>query len=595
MMLRPILASLVLFALVLGASAAPPPKTLHVAFDAAETGFDPPRIGDLYSARIAAHIFESLVQYDHLARPLKIKPLTAAAMPEASADHRTWTVRLTPGIYFADDPAFKGIKRELVAQDYAYSIERYADPALKSPLWNGVEDLGIRGLAALRSRAVEGKRPFEYERPIEGLRALDRYTLQVRVDAPRPRLLETLAGLPAVAREVVEAYGEAIGEHPVGTGPFKLGAWRRSSLIVLDRNPDFRAVAYDAEPASDDAEGRAWLAHFKGRRLPMIDRVEIAIIEESQPMWLSFLDGKLDQLTVPGDFASLAMPAGRLAPYIDKRGIRAHVTLTPGVSYMYFNMEHPLVGGYSAEKIALRRAVALGMDVRRQIDLLRGGQALVAQSPIAAQLSGYDPAFRSEMGEYDPAKAKALLDTYGYLDRNGDGWRELPDGKPLVLEVASETDQLSRRYDELMRRDMDAIGLRVVFRPAQWPENAKAARAGKLMMWLLGYYAAAPDGLQALVRLYGPASGGLNASRFRLAAMDALYERLLALPDGPERMALFDEAKRLAVAYMPEKTLVHRITTDLTQPWLVGYRRPLFWSYWYHMVDIEHAPGGGRR
>ena len=590
---RTILASLALVALALGASAAPPPKTLHVAFDAAETGFDPPQIGDLYSARIAAHIFESLVQYDHLARPLKLKPLTAAAMPEASADYRSWTVRLTPGIYFADDPAFKGIKRELVAADYAYSIERYADPALKSPLWNGVEDLGIRGLAALRRRAIEGKRPFEYERPIEGLRALDRYTLQIRVDAARPRLLETLAVLPAVAREVVEAYGRAIGEHPVGTGPFKLGAWRRSSLIVLDRNPDFRAVAYDAEPAPDDAEGQALLAHFKGHRLPMIDRVEIAIIEESQPMWLSFLDGKLDQLTVPGDFASLAMPAGRLAPYVERRGIRAHVTLTPGVSYMYFNMEHPLVGGYSPEKIALRRAVALGMNVQRQIDLLRGGQALVAQSPIAAQLSGYDPAFRSEMGEYDPAKAKALLDTYGYLDRNGDGWREQPDGKPLVLEVASETDQLSRRYDELMQRDMDAIGLHVVFKPAQWPENAKAARAGKLMMWLLGYYAAAPDGLQALVRLYGPAAGGFNAGRFRLPAMDALYERLLALPDGPERMALFDEAKRLAVAYMPEKTLVHRITTDLTQPWLVGYRRPLFWSYWYHMVDIEQ-PSGGR-
>ena len=592
-MLRTILASLALVALALGASAAPPPKTLHVAFDAAETGFDPPQIGDLYSARIAAHIFESLVQYDHLARPLKLKPLTAAAMPEASADYRSWTVRLTPGIYFADDPAFKGIKRELVAQDYAYSIERYADPALKSPLWNGVEDLGIRGLAALRRRAIEGKRPFEYERPIEGLRALDRYTLQIRVDAPRPRLLEALAGLPAVAREVVEAYGGAIGEHPVGTGPFRLGAWRRSSLIVLERNPDFRAVAYAAEPAPEDAEGRALLAHFKGHRLPMIDRVEIAIIEESQPMWLSFLDGKLDQLTVPGDFASLAMPAGRLAPYIEKRGIRAHVTLTPAVSYMYFNMEHPLVGGYSPEKIALRRAIALGMNVPRQIDLLRGGQALVAQSPIAAQLSGYDPAFRSEMGEYDPAKAKALLDTYGYLDRNGDGWREQPDGKPLVLEVASETDQLSRRYDELMQRDMDAIGLHVVFKPAQWPENAKASRAGKLMMWLLGYYAGAPDGLQALVRLYGPAAGGFNAGRFRLPAMDALYERLLALPDGPERMALFDEAKRLAVAYMPEKTLVHRITTDLTQPWLVGYRRPLFWSYWYHMVDIEQ-PSGGR-
>jgi ABC-type transport system substrate-binding protein len=234
------------------------------------------------------------------------------------------------------------------------------------------------------------------------------------------------------------------------------------------------------------------------------------------------------------------------------------------------------------------------MDVPRQIDLLRGGQALVAHSPIAAQLSGYDPEFRSEMGEYDPARAKALLDTYGYVDRDGDGWREQPDGRPLVLEVATETDQLSRRYDDLMRRDMGAIGVRVVFRPAQWPENAKAARAGKLMIWQLGYYAGASDGLQALVRLYGPAAGGFNASRFRLPTMDALYERLLALPDGPERMALFDEAKRLAVAWMPEKTTVHRIATDLTQPWLLGYRRPVFWSDWYDRVDIEPAPARAR-
>jgi ABC-type transport system substrate-binding protein len=297
---------------------------------------------------------------------------------------------------------------------------------------------------------------------------------------------------------------------------------------------------------------------------------------------------------VPGDFVGLAMPAGRLAPYLDKRGIRAHVTLTPAVSFLFFNMHDPLVGGYSAERVALRRAIALGMDVPRQIELLRGGQALVAHSPIAAQLSGYDPEFRSEMGEYDPARAKALLDTYGYVDRDGDGWREQPDGRPLVLEVATETDQLSRRYDDLMKRDMDAIGLRVVFRPAQWPENAKAARAGKLMMWTLGYYAGAPDGLQALVRLYGPAAGGFNESRFRLPAMDALYERLLGLPDGPERTALFDEAKRLAVAYMPEKTTVHRIVTDLTQPWLVGYRRPVFWSDWYDRVDIEEPPGRGR-
>ena len=107
------------------------------------------------------------------------------------------------------------------------------------------------------------------------------------------------------------------------------------------------------------------------------------------------------------------------------------------------------------------------------------------------------------------------------------------------------------------------------------------------MMWHTGASPALPDGQVALARLYGGAFGGPNFSRFKLPAMDALYQRLTALPDGPERDASFDEAKRLAVAYMPEKTRVHRMFTDLVHPWLVGYRRPLFWFSWYEMVDIE--------
>ena len=76
-----------------------------------------------------------------------------------------------------------------------------------------------------------------------------------------------------------------------------LKSWRRSSLIVLERNPGYREVLYDAEPTADDAEGQALLARFKGRRLPMVDRVEVTIIEENQPRWLAFLNGQLDLIT----------------------------------------------------------------------------------------------------------------------------------------------------------------------------------------------------------------------------------------------------------------------------------------------------------
>jgi len=575
---------------------APPLKTLRIAFSAAETGFDPARAGDNYSHAITSHIFESLYRYDHLARPMKIRPLVAAEMPEATADFRTWTIRLRRDVYFADDPAFKGVRRQMVAQDWVYTFKRYADPAVKSPHWSEIESMGITGLAALRQRALDGKKPFEYDRPIEGLRALDAHTLQIRVDVTRPRLAEDLIGgfRGVLAREVVEAHGDRIAEHPVGTGPFRLASWRRSSQIVLERNPGFREVRFDAEPAPDDAEGHAMLARLKGRRLPMVDRVEVSIVDADQPLWLSFLQGDFDTLEVPPTYAPLAMPGGQLAPFLARRGVIGQEALTPTVSYLFFNMKDPTIGGYTPEQVALRRAISLAMDVPRRIALVRGGKARIAHSGISAMTKGYDPDFRSEMGDYDPVRARALLDLYGFVDRNGDGWRERPDGSPLRLRQATQPDELSRQYDELMKRDMDAVGLRIGFDAAQWPEQLKASRAGTLMMWSLGW-GSGPDGLNGLVRLHGPAAGGFNASRFSLPAFDAVYERLLALPDGAERQAQFVQAQRLSVAYMPEKVLFHRVASFLAQPWVDGYRPPVFGEDWYHWVDIDEAARAAAR
>ena len=104
--------------------AAAPLKVLRYAFRVAETGFDPAQISDLYSRTLAANIFDAPLQLEFLARPVRARPNTAAAMPEVSADFKTFTFTIKPGIYFADDPAFKGKKRELVAQDYVYSIDR---------------------------------------------------------------------------------------------------------------------------------------------------------------------------------------------------------------------------------------------------------------------------------------------------------------------------------------------------------------------------------------------------------------------------------------------------------------------------------------
>jgi ABC-type transport system substrate-binding protein len=566
-------------------------KVLRYAFVAAETGFDPARVFDLYSRIVTAHIFENLYNFDHLARPPKIRPVIAEGMPAHSDDFRTWTVKIRRGIVFADDPAFKGKARELTAADFVYAIKRFVDPANKSPAVSGVLDLGLMGLAALRERALKDRTPFDYDSEVEGLRALDRYTLQYKLDKPRPRFTESLLTshdlFGAVAREVVEAYGEDTAAHPVGTGPFRLVQWRRSSLIVLEKNPAYREVLYDAEPAATDARGQAILARFKGRRLPMIDRVEVSIIEESQPRWLGFLSGQLDYVNVPLEFCNQALPGGQLAPHLARRGLQLERSVEADSAYTYFNMDDPIVGGYTPDRVALRRAIALAMNVPREIDIVRRGQAIPAQSPLLPHTSGYDPAFKSEMGDHDPVRAKALLDLFGYVDRDGDGFREQPDGTPLALEFATQSDSLSRTFDELTQKSLEAVGIRVRFVFGQWPEQLKQARAGKLMLWQLGGSAASLDGAESLQRFHSGQIGSQNFARFRNPRFDAIFERLQVIEDGPERQALFREAKLLATAYMPYKFQVHRISNDLAHPWLVGHRRPVAWNDWWHLVDID--------
>lgn len=568
--------------------AAARPKVLRYAFNAAETGFDPPQVSDLYSHTITAHIFETLLEYDHLARPFLIRPCTAVALPEIADDHRTFTLKIRPGILFHDDPAFKGQPRELTAEDYVYTLKRYYDPATKSPGHTSLEEQGILGLQALRDAAIQSKKPFDYDQPVDGAQALDRYTLRFRLRESRPRFLYTLTGMEAMAREVVEFYGDKIAEHPIGTGPFRLGEWRRSSMIVMERFTGYRERFYDATPNPDDTEGQALLARFKGRRIPMLDRVEVAIIEEAQPRWLAFLNGEQDLLErVPADYIPQALVKGELAPHLAKKGIRKYRIAGSDVTMTVFNMEDPVIGGLAPQQVALRRAISLGLDIQREIRLGRRGEAMPAQAGIQPGTYGHDPGLRTEIGEYQPARARALLDTWGYVDRDGDGWRERPDGSKLTLVILTQADQTSRQLDEIYKKNMDTLGLKIELKVGQWSENLKSTRAGKFMLWRVGSSAGSPDGQGALECGYSASVGKGNMARFQLPAFDQVYERITALPDGPERLAAFREANRLLLAYAPYRFHVHRLITDLTQPQVIGYRRAPFWLTWWPYIDID--------
>jgi ABC-type transport system substrate-binding protein len=193
------------------------------------------------------------------------------------------------------------------------------------------------------------------------------------------------------------------------------------------------------------------------------------------------------------------------------------------------------------------------------------------------------------MSEFSRARAKALLDMHGYIDRDGDGWREQPDGKPLLIEYATSPDQTSRQLIEQWQKNMTAIGIRIEFKTAKWPENLKSSRAGKLMMWGVGWVSSAPDGDTFLALGYGPNKGQANHARFDLPAFNALYEKQREMPDGPERQAVMDAAAKLMIAYMPYKIHVHRYFTDLTQPWVMGYHRNIFVREFWKYVDIDPA------
>jgi ABC-type transport system substrate-binding protein len=568
-------------------AAAPPLNVLHTAFIVAETNFDPAATSDLYSNSIIEEILEPPLTYDWLARPAKLKPLTAEALPEITDGGRTYTVKIRKGIYFDDDPAFGGRKRELTAKDYEFAFKRLIDPRLHSPNAWLIE--GIVGVKqAEESASREGR--FDYDAPIAGIEVLDRYTIRFRLAKPDYTFVYILAmcTVGAQAREVVERYADDIGAHPVGTGPFRLAEWRRSSKIVLERNPNFREEYFEAEPPADDPLAQQLYAEMKGKRLPCVDRVEVSIIEESQPRWLAFLGGEIDWINLPYEFQSMGLPNGELAPWLAKRGVRYMPSLDASVTYLYFNMKDATLGGYAPEKVALRRAISLAYDTQEEISLIRSGTAIEAQMLVAPGVVGYDPTFN--LGDtYDPARAKALLDMYGYVDRDGDGWRDMPDGSPLVFRYAATPTQLDRQFTELWKKDMDAVGIRMKAEVAKWPDLRKKSKAGLLQTWALGWNADYPDAMNFYQLLYGPNCAISNDGCFQLAEFDALYEEASRMKPGPGRDRLFRKMDRLVAAYAPLKLGTYRKRDQLVQPWILGWRKHPILHEGYKYVDIDLA------
>jgi oligopeptide transport system substrate-binding protein len=469
---------------------ADPAKVLKIAFPTDVSGLDPAGTQETYASVVEARIFDALYVWDYLARPYRFVPSIASSMPEISADGRIWTIHIRRGIYFADDPAFEGKKRELTAADFVYAWKRVVDPRVRSPNSDLLEHKLV-GLDAAVAKAKSSGR-FDYDAEIQGVRAPDRYTLRVELVQPDYTFLELLdnPSLRAVAREAIDKYADESGRamhHPVGTGPYRLKEWQPSRRIILEANPGYREERFPPAPTNADAATKAVADSMKGKRRPQIGRIEISIIEETNPRLLMFNAGELDMLDVPGDVApKMIGGTGNLLPEFVARGFRLERATELGVTFAYFNMDGPVVGCYSPEKIALRRAICSAYNLPDEIRVIRNGQALPAAQPIPPSVEGHVPGYKG-LSPYDPSTARALLDKFGYRDRDGDGFRELPDGRPLVIHQLSLVGAVYRQFDDLWQRSMREVGIRMDFQVQTFPEAIKAAHAGQLQFSGFGW------------------------------------------------------------------------------------------------------------
>ena len=568
-------------AIALGASAADPAKVLRIAQFDIDT-LDPQQYADDPSFQVVMALFEPAYEWDYLSPTPKLTPLTAAGPPEVTEGGRVWTIRFKKGILFSDDPAFKGKPRELIAEDYVYSYKRWLDPNGRRAGQPVLTDLILGARPVIEAAKKTGK--FDFDAPIEGLRALDRYALQIRMSEPNyPTVRDLLSFVGAASREVVEAAGPDVRTRAVGTGPFRLKEWKRGSRLILEANPNYREAYFPDSDRKDDVD---LVRSMKGRRVPFVGTVEVNIVDEDITRLLLFEQGGLDFVQLRGEIATRLLANGKVKPEYAARGITRQVNVEPFLFSLYFNMKDPVIGGMTNERIALRRAIAHGFDTDTLIKVVLAEQAIPANQMIPPGVGGHDPELPVK-SLYDPATAKALLDRFGYDKRDPDGFRRAPDGLRLTVVLSLRTGGVTREVQTLFKKNMDAIGLRVDFNVAPFQDMIKDLEKGKFQMYS-GGFGGSPSGYNEHSQLHGKQPQRVNVGQFANADYDRAAEAFLRSATDEEQIAAARTMYGIARTYMPQLPVYFRLESNYVQPWLKGFRPGVFSSYWKYL-DIDLA------
>ena len=538
-------------------------KTLNIAISSKVKGFDPIYSNDRYSSNEIGRIYEGLLQFHYLKRPYQLAPNLAESMPTVSEDGLTYTFKIKKGVKFQDDEAFpEGKGRELVAQDFVYSIKRLADPKLQGLGW-WLLDGKVKGLNEWRERNGERKE-VDYSEVVEGLKATDSHTLQIKLSKPFPQFLYSLAMsfTFAVPREAVEKYGAEFINHPVGTGPFMLEdkVFKQNLKLTYVKNPNFRKETYPCD-ASEEFKEKGYLKNC-GKTIPLVERIVVQVMEEDQPRWLNFNKGKVDYLSVPKDNFEGTIPDGKsLSPEFKEKEVKLEISPALDVTYTAFNHDLELF-----RNVKLRQAMSLAYDVERSNKLFYNSTALPAQSVvppgIAGHIEGYKNPYRSYGKKEDLERAKKLLAEAGYP--NGEGLPEISYDCP-----ASTT---SRQIGDFFKAQMAQIGVNIKVVQNPWPELQKKITNRQVMMYGIAWGADYPDAENFLQLLYGPnRAPGANGSGYDNPEFNQLFKTASVMQDSPERTALYEKMNRIAAEQMPWIYGVHRQSYTLKHAWLENF------------------------
>ncbi len=560
-------------------------KVLVTVNEAKIKGLDPAQIDDAYSTRESARVYEGLLTYHYLKRPYELVPNLAAAMPTVSEDGCVYTFAIRKEVKFHDNACFPEKKgRELVAEDFVYAIKRVADPRVQSS-WFSMLSGKIKGLDAWRSKNKEDVQAA-YAEEIEGIKAVDKYTLQFTLTQPWPQFLYILAMnfCYVVPQEAVQHYGAEFLNHPVGTGPFTLEEFNpQLNKLVYSKNPNFRDKYYPSEAT----EGYQHLLADAGKRLPLVDKIITHILPEEQPRWLKFQQGQVDVLDISRDsIASEVVQGQRLVSELQKKEVQLFLEPEQCTTYYAFNNSHTLFKGN--EK--LRKAMSLAFDEQRYNQLFHNGTAVLAQSIVPPGLEGYQREYVNPYKKRDLKKAKQLLAEAGYPEGKG-----LPD---ITLAVSSNTH--SRQKAEFLQKCMEDINVNVKVVCNTFPELLRKIAQKETMMHSLSWSGDYPDAENFLSLLYKSDQKIGAGFYFSNPSYNMLYERAAIMPPSPERTDLYEQMNRLAAEHVPAIYAVHQAHPVLYQNWVKNFLWAdcLYGTEQYINIDLarkENLQGGGSK